>query len=94
MPGESYTLFANEFELGEFQASQRGTLVAEFSTDPRGNELPFPDGMLSEDGLPSLEGLLSAAVVQGGEAVASGTFHEVPKVLTSGGGRLRRRFGH
>jgi len=93
-PGESYTLFVNEFELGDFQASPRGTLVAEFSTDPKGNELPFPDGMLSDDGLPSLEGLLGAAVMQGSDVVASGTFQEVPKALTSGGGKLRRRFGH
>jgi hypothetical protein len=93
-PGGSYTLLVDAIELGTFPASQRGTLVAEFSTDPKGNELPFPEGMLSDGGLPSLEGLLSAAVMQGIEVIASGTFNEVPKVLTSGGGRLRRRFGH
>jgi hypothetical protein len=93
MPGESYALFANEFELGEFQASPRGTLIVEFSTDPRGNEQPFPDGLLSEDGLPSLEGLLTAAVKLGDEVVADGTFVEVPKALATGGGRWRRRFG-
>jgi hypothetical protein len=94
VPGESYTLLVNEFDLGTFPASQRGTLVAEFSTDPRGNELPFPEGMLSEATLPSLEALLEATVAQGAEPFAAGTFHEVPKALVSGGGKLRRRFGH
>jgi hypothetical protein len=95
VPGQACTLILNDdIELGEFQASQRGTLIVEFSTDPKGNELPFPDGMLSEDGLPSLEGLLSAVVMQGDDVVAAGSFQEVPKALTSGGGRLRRRVGH
>jgi len=94
MPGQLYELVVNEFELGEFQASPRGTLMVEFSTDPKGNELPFPEGMLSEDGLPSLEGLLGAAVMQDDGVVASGTFQEVPKALASGRGALRRRFGH
>ena len=95
MAGQIYTLFVNDdINLGTFQASQGGTLVAEFSTDPGGRELPFPDGMLSEEGLPSLEGLFAANVKQGDEIIASGTFHEVPKALTSGGGKLRRRFGH
>jgi hypothetical protein len=95
IPGQLYTLFVNDdFDLGTFQASQGGAVVVEFSTEPKGNELPFPDGMLSEDGLPSVEGLFAAAVKQGDEEIASGTFHEVPKALTSGGGKLRRRFGH
>jgi hypothetical protein len=92
--GQSYTLLVNDLELGTFPATPRGTLMAEFSTDPGGRELPFPDGMFSEDTLPSLEGLLTASVRLGVEVVASGTFHEVPKALTTGGGKLRRRFGH
>lgn len=95
IPGQLYTLFVNDdVDLGTFHASQGGTLVAEFSTAPKGNELPFPDGMLSGEGLPSLEGLFAAAVKQGDEVIADGTFQEVPKALTTGGGRLRRRFGH
>jgi hypothetical protein len=95
IPGQLYTLFVNDdVALGTFQASQGGTLVAEFSTAPKGNELPFPEGMLGDGGLASLEELLSAEVESGGATVASGTFSEAPTALASGGGRLRRRFGH
>ena len=87
-PEESYTLVVDGVVLGTFPASPRGTLVVEFSTDPRGHELPLPEELVPVDGL------VDAGVELDGTEVASGQFQEVTKVLTSGGGKWRRRFGH